>query len=191
MTRPRGTVPIKISRRRAEALAAVVAAAVIDEPTVLGRAGLTDEQVRAWQLERRFHLDSLAQALLSAPRGRPRSAVSLYYLPREGIAEFKRTVPKVLVPRRLHPLVRKLVSAIARRRGPPTYTGAALDRRIETGLGDDSHLRQLKRRLRLEVEHARWIRKIEADRDATPERIPSYTQLPAGVRALLVMSDRF
>lgn len=158
MTRPRGTVPVRLSRWRAAALASLIRGIEISEPTILGCAGMSETEVAEWMLQRRSALDDLGKALSATPRGRPRAAVSIYYLPRTGIAEMRANLTVGRTPRTQQPMVRQIVAAARRRKGPSPYRGDALARHIANGGQDARNLRRLKRRL----EHERWL----ADRSA-------------------------
>lgn len=151
MTRPRGTVQIRLAQHRAFAVAGLLRRAVLQEPTALGRAGLTDEQVSLQMSARYQRLHALAAALEPASKGRPRTVVSLYSLSRECIEEMQRSIPVLTTPAHLKPVVKKIVLLTRRKKGPPKYNGSALARHIAGHRGsDERHVRRLRARLKIE-----------------------------------------
>jgi len=151
MTRPRGTIQIRLAQHRALAVAGLLRRTVLQEPTALGRAGLTDEQVSQQMSARYQRLHALATALEPAFKGRPRTMVSLYTLPRECIEEMQRSIPVLTTPARLKPAVKKMVLHTRRKKGPPKYAGSALARHIAGHKGiDERHVRRLRARLKME-----------------------------------------
>lgn len=151
MTRPRGTIQIRLAQHRALAVAGLLRSTVLQEPTALGRAGLTDEQVSQQMSARYQRLHALAAALEPACKGRPRTMVSLYTLPRECIEEMQHSILVMTTPARLKPVLKKIVLHTRRSKGPPKYTGSALARHIAGHRGiDERHVRRLRVRLKME-----------------------------------------
>lgn len=149
-----------MSRERALALADAIAAFEPFPPTILEEAGVSRESIRAEQAEARARLDALVAAIRGSKRGRPRNVSSLYTLPRDGVIEFRRSVPVIFVPQRLHRLARRMVAqAREKPQGRRKLTGAALEKRTEQSL-DDRHLRRLNARLSREREQE--LRRLEA-----------------------------
>jgi len=184
MTRPRGTIQIRLAQHRALAVAELLRCTVLQEPTALGRAGFTDEQVSKQMSARYQRLHALAAALEPVLRGRPRTVVSLYTLPRDWIEEMQRSIPVLTTPARLKPVVKKIILHTRRKKGPPKYTGSALTRHIAGHRGaDERHVRRLRARLRLETAMAR-----QRDMDSNAGR--KLSDKP-GIQALLAMMVRF
>lgn len=156
MSHPRGTIPVRIARHRALALAKWLSAVTIPEGTILGDAGIPADEIEARDQRNQSALDALRAVLSGKSRGRPRGSVGTYYLPVAGLILLNDWNAVLTVPRRIRPLVwhihaqmrrkhRPLVSADLRRRNiangthtPETvrkYQRELLRRRASKGLG--------------------------------------------------------
>lgn len=163
----------------------MIARHVPAEATILGSAGLTEEEVEQGRQEQRERLELLSAALLGSRRGRPRSVVATIYLPRVGVDEFARSIPVYSVPITLHALAKSIVAAARLKKGPPTYSGSALERHVGNGGQDARNLRRLKQRLQAERRREAEIQQI-LDRDPAAKSPLSNT-----ARAMLVGMLRF
>lgn len=187
MTRPAGTVPVRISVHRAEQLAAFIMTMDLPEPSILGTAGMTVAEIEADRHRQIDALRELAAALSSSPlkRGRPRSAVSLFFLPREGAETFRSIASPFALPARLRPVAKRVVAPLKRRRGRPLMlTGNALARRVaryDTGAhiwADERHVRRIKRRFRME-------QKLAAVDERSPAPLPASPTIKAMLAGML------
>ena len=85
MTRPRGTIIVRLRRDRALAFANWLSSFQIQEKTVLGTAGMTVEEIEAEIAQERALLAYLTVSLSPASTGRPRRLYSNYYLSRSAL----------------------------------------------------------------------------------------------------------
>jgi hypothetical protein len=161
VTRKKGHIAFRMSETGAASLAREIGIIIgnVEATSIsaLGGAGLSATEHDDLQREydgdaedARERLTNLATALTRKNRGRPRSSVSTFQLPRDGIAELaKRGMLSALLSSRLHYIVEKLHRANDRRSGPQRLTRGRLAVRVEQEK-DERHLRRLVARLRAE-----------------------------------------
>lgn len=118
MTRRAGTVPVRLARHRAVALAKWIATFRPLEPGLLDTAGISDWKVEEDRNAECQALHELHSALAGQSVGRRRGAVSAYHLPVAGIRLLDSGYAAMQLPRRLRPVVSALLKATRRRKGP-------------------------------------------------------------------------
>lgn len=187
MTWPRGTVVVQLTRREAEGLAQLVARYELQDPSALGRAGLTAGEVADWQMDRRQRLDDLVRVLAGKQRGRPRAPTSTYVLHRDALTEFRNSISVLTVPAWLRPACQRMSAGrIAKRKGPPRYSGRALVLQVANGGPDARNLRRFRRRLEEERRQEQATEKRLADLSAN-----SAPPMSRDVVALVASTLRF
>ena len=118
MSRPQGTVPVTLSRGKARSFSQWLASYSLPEPTILGEAGLSDDE-KAENRNRQARLIQLLTKSLQPQRtGRRRKPVSTYHLSREAIVLIETGHAALSMPRNIRPIARKIVRATKRRPGP-------------------------------------------------------------------------
>ena len=118
MTRPRGTVPVTLARHRAVAVARWLSTYVVPEKTVLGTAGMSEAEILADRESDLRLLSELVCALSAQRIGRPRLGVSNYHLSVEALKLIDIGHAALTMPRKLRPVIRQLLRATRRRKGP-------------------------------------------------------------------------
>ncbi len=118
MTRPKDTIPIKLSRQRAQNLADWLKSYTPPELTALGTAGMSAESIALKKESRLQAIRDLVQTLKGPHRGRPRKPVSLYYLPRPGLRLIDSGHAALNMPTKIRGIVRIILRASKVKKGP-------------------------------------------------------------------------
>lgn len=105
MSRPRGTVPVALSRHRASDLADWLTGLDICEASILGDAGVPPHEIEERDNGIRSALDELRAALMPKRTGRPRKGVACYHLPVKGLVLLNHWRATTTLPRRLRPIM--------------------------------------------------------------------------------------
>lgn len=117
MTRRAGFVQVQLLRVDAERIAAWVLTLSPPEPTILGSAGLSDEEIqreaRAWRNQMR----ELSACLIPRRRGRPRMQASDYHVPRHALVLLDKRYVAAQAPADIRRAISALVASSRRRRG--------------------------------------------------------------------------
>jgi hypothetical protein len=118
VSRPRGTVPVKLSRHRAHSLAQWLSTYVPLEKTVLGTAGMSISEIAADRALALRAPTELARILCGSRTGRPRQHVSVYYLPVNLLKVIDSGHAAMHMPRKLRPVIRQLLKKTRSKKGP-------------------------------------------------------------------------
>ena len=108
MTRPRGTVPVRLARHRAEAFVEWLLCIQIPKGTILCDAGIPQHKSEARDNRKEDALDELRDILSLKHTGRPRKPLATYYLPIEGLRLLNEWTATMSIPRELRPLMWRL-----------------------------------------------------------------------------------
>lgn len=118
MSRPKGTVPVKLSRGKARSFSRWLASYSLPEPTILGEAGLSDHEKAENRNRQALLIQLLAKSLQPQRTGRRRKPVSTYYLLKEAIGLIESGHAALTMPRNIRPIARQIVRATKRKPGP-------------------------------------------------------------------------
>lgn len=118
MTRRKGTVPVRISRHRAEKLAKWLQDYSLPLKSLIGTAGLSELEIEAVYAQERQSIMQIVLVLSGSVRGRPRKAVSTYHLPRVGLRLIDNGHAAYQMPRKLRPVVRSILRRTSLKKGP-------------------------------------------------------------------------
>lgn len=118
MTRPRGTVPVRLAQHRATRLARWLKAYGPPEKTLIATAGWTTAEVAADRAAAQAALAALVRMLVAKRTGRPRKGVSVYYLPVDGLRLLDRGDVALRLPARMRLTLRKALRATRIKKGP-------------------------------------------------------------------------
>lgn len=118
LTRRRGMVPVRLSRHRAIAFGRWLGTFQPLDRTILGTALMTQHEIEEEDYARTDGLNEMMQILLGKPTGRPRDPVSSYHLPVAVIRLLDTGHGAMSVPRRLRPVLKQIVRATKRKKGP-------------------------------------------------------------------------
>jgi hypothetical protein len=132
VTRPRGTVPIRLARHRADILARWLSSFEVSKGTILGDAGIPEHEVVARDQHNCEALENLKAALARAKTGRPRKSVSIHFLPVDGLLLLNEWHATLTLPRALRPVIWHIHRQL-RAKHRPLLTPDARRRNIANG----------------------------------------------------------
>lgn len=154
MTRPAGTVPVRLARHRALCLADWLTDFVPPQKTILGLAGTKAPDPEQNQKRELAHISDLIAILEGKRKGRRRGKVATYHVPREAIEALHSSDIAQRIPRPLRAVVRLLVRQSLRKRGT-RLTPAAKRKNIKNGYYAPETVRRYKYEDRLRRDRIR------------------------------------
>lgn len=147
MTRPRGTVPVRLARHRAEAFVEWLWRIQIPKGTILGDAGIPQHEIEARDKHNQEALDGLREVLSLKRTGRPRKPVATYHLPVEGLRLLNDWTATMSIPRQLRPLMWRLHTQM-RLRNRELLTPEVRQKNLANGKYAPETIRKYRRHLK-------------------------------------------